>query len=115
MKNTDYRSVWEEREEEEKRKRVLAIEKAREVAKILKRKYKVKEVILFGSLVWRTDFLWKGTDIDLLVKGLKDGKYFEVLGDISTASHPFHIDLVPFEKAWPSIKRRALEEGLRLE
>ena len=72
MKTTEYRSLWEEREEEEKRKRVLAIEKAREVAKILKRKYKVKEVILFGSLVWRTDFLWRGTDIDLLVKGLEE-------------------------------------------
>jgi len=72
MKTTEYRSLWEAREEEEKRKRVLAIEKAREVAKILKRKYKVKEVILFGSLVWRTDFLWRGTDIDLLVKGLEE-------------------------------------------
>jgi len=87
MKNTDYRSLWEEREEEEKRKRILAIEKAREVAKILKEKYKVKEVILFGSLVWRPDFIWRGTDIDLLVKGLKGEKYFEVLGDISTTSH----------------------------
>jgi len=115
MKTTEYRSLWEEREEEEKRKRILAIEKAREVAKILKGKYKVKEVILFGSLVWRPDFLWRGTDIDLLVKGLKDEKYFEALGDISTTSHPFHIDLVPFEKAWPLIKRRALEEGMRLE
>jgi len=115
MKTTEYHSLWEKREAEENRKRALAIEKAREMAKILKGKYKVKEVILFGSLVWRPDFLWEGTDIDLLVKGLKDKRYFEVLGDISTTSHPFHIDLIPFEKAWPSIKKRALEEGLRLE
>jgi predicted nucleotidyltransferase len=115
MKTTEYHSIWEEREAEERRKRDLAIEKAKVVAKTLKEKYKVKETILFGSLLWRPDFFWEGTDIDLLVKGLKDEKYFEALGDISAISHPFHIDLIPFEKAWPSVKRRALKEGLRLE
>lgn len=115
MKTTEYRSIWEERKAEEKRKRGLAIEKARAVAKILKERYKVKEVILFGSLIWRPDFLWRGTDIDLMVKGLDDERYFEILADISTISHPFHTDLIPFDKAWPSIRERALREGLRLE
>jgi predicted nucleotidyltransferase len=115
MKSTEYRSVWEERKAEEERKRDLAIKRAREVAKILKEKYETKEVILFGSLIWRPDFLWRGTDIDLLVKGLKSEKYFEALADISFISLPFHVDLIPFEKAWPSIKERALKGGLRLE
>ncbi len=115
MKTTEYRSVWEERKVEEKRKRDLAIEKARRVAKILKEKYEVKEVILFGSLIWRPDFLWRGTDIDLIVEGLDDEKYFEALGEISGISYPFQVDLVPFEKAWSPIKRRALEEGWKLE
>jgi len=115
MKTVEYRSIWKEREAKEKRKRDLAIEKARMVAKTLKEKYNVKEVILFGSLIWRPDFLWRGTDIDLLVEGLRDEKYFEALGDISAISYPFHIDLIPFEKAWPSMKERALKEGLKLE
>ena len=93
----------------------MAIQKAKVVAKTLKNRYKAKEVILFGSLIWRPNFLWRGTDIDLLVKGLDDKRYFEVLADISSTSYPFHIDLIPFEKAWPSIKKRALREGLRLE
>jgi predicted nucleotidyltransferase len=93
----------------------LAIEKAKWVAKTLKDKYKVKEVILFGSLIWRQDFIWERTDIDLLVRGLKDDRYFEALADISEISHPFHVDLIPFEKAWPSVKKRALNEGVRLE
>jgi predicted nucleotidyltransferase len=96
-------------------RRELAIEKAKWVAKILKDKYKVKEVILFGSLIWRQDFIWERTDIDLLVRGLKDDRYFEALADISEISHPFHVDLIPFEKAWPSVKKRALNEGVRLE
>jgi hypothetical protein len=25
-----------------------------------------------------------------------------------------YVDLIPFEKAWPPIKKRALKEGLRL-
>jgi predicted nucleotidyltransferase len=115
MKATEYHSVWEKRKAEEEKKRDLAIERAREVAKILKERYRAKEVILFGSLIWRPDFLWRGTDIDLLVKGLRNANYFEALADISETSHPFRVDLIPFEKAWPSVKERALREGLRFE
>jgi hypothetical protein len=50
----------------------------------------------------------------LIVRGLEDERYFEILADISAISYPFHVDLIPFEKAWPSIKKRALKEGLRL-
>jgi len=114
MKNPEYFSVWKERQKEEKRKRALAIKKARAVAKTLKEKYRAEEVILFGSLIWRPDFLWAGTDIDLIVRGLEDERYFEILADISAVSYPFHVDLIPFEKAWTSVKKRAREEGLRL-
>ena len=115
MKTIEYHSTWEERKIEERRRRELAIAKAKAVAEILKEKFNAKEVILFGSLIWRPDFLWKGTDIDLLVKGLRSKKYFEALADISEISYPFHVDLIPIEKAWPLIKERALREGLRLE
>jgi uncharacterized protein len=114
MKSPDYSSVWKKREKEEKRRKNLAIKKAKSVAKTLKEKYQAEEIILFGSLIWRPDFLWRGTDIDLMVKGLQSERYFEVLADVSEISHPFHVDLIPFEKAWPSIKKRALKEGLRL-
>lgn len=115
MKNIEYRSLWEERKAEDERKRDLAIEKARSISKILRRRYHAKEVFLFGSLIWRSDFLWTGTDIDLMAKGLKDDKYFEILAEVSTIAHPFHIDLIPFEKAESSIKERVLKEGVRLE
>lgn len=115
MKRTEYRSVWKKREEEEKKRIELAIKKARSVARFLKDKYHVKEIILFGSLVWRPSFFWYGTDIDLMVKGLSPKKYFESLAEIYPLAHPFHVDLIPFEKANPLIKRRALKEGLRLE
>jgi predicted nucleotidyltransferase len=114
MENPEYSSVWIKRRKEERRKRNLAIKKARAVAKTLKEKYRAREVILFGSLIWRPDFLWAGTDIDLMARGLEDERYFEILADISLVSRPFHVDLIPFEKAWPSVKRRALKEGLRL-
>jgi len=115
MKSKEYRSVWRQREIEENRKRDFAIEKAKSIAMVLKEKYHAREVILFGSLIWRPDFLWQGTDIDLMVKGLKSEKYFETLADVSTLAHPFHLDLIPFEKAELSIKRRVIKEGLRLE
>jgi predicted nucleotidyltransferase len=115
MRNPEYRSLWEERRAEEERKRELAIEKAKSAARILKEKYHATVVILFGSLIWRPDFFWTGTDIDLMVKGLKSEEYFEILADVSTVAHPIHVDLIPFEKAEASIKERALKEGVRLE
>jgi len=113
MKNIEYRSIWEKRAEEEKRRRNLAIEKAKCIAKVLKEKYHAKEVILIGSLIWRPDFLWTGTDIDLMVKGLENKKYFEILADVSTLAHPFNLDLVPYEGANILIRKRALKEGFR--
>jgi predicted nucleotidyltransferase len=115
MKNREYLSVWRQRETEENKKRDSAIEKAKSIATVLKEEYHAREVILFGSLIWRRDFLWAGTDIDLMVKGLKSGQYFEILAHVSTLAHPFHLDLIPFEKAEPSIKKRVTKEGLRLE
>jgi predicted nucleotidyltransferase len=115
MTNTQYSSIWKERELEEKERRDLAIKKARSIAKVLKRKYHAKEVFLFGSLVWRPDFIWTRTDIDLMVKGLKAKNYFETLADVCTIAHPFHVDLIPFENAERSIKKRILREGCRLE
>src|SRR3972149_10904994 len=97
MKNSEYSSIWKERQKEESKRRALAIKKAKIVAKTLKKKYQAEEVILFGSLIWRPDFLWRGTDIDLIVKGLEDERYFEILADISVISYPFHVDLIPFE------------------
>ncbi|MEW6376645.1 MAG: hypothetical protein AB1502_12750, partial [Thermodesulfobacteriota bacterium] len=92
MNKMEYRSVWDERKEEERRRRKSAIEKAKFVAKVLKDKYHVKEAILFGSLISRSDFLWCGTDIDLMVKGLNNKKYFEILAEVSALAHPFRID-----------------------
>ncbi|MBM4338333.1 MAG: hypothetical protein FJ110_02200 [Deltaproteobacteria bacterium] len=114
MNKMEYRSVWDERKEEERQRRKSAIEKAELVAKVLKDKYHAKETILFGSLVSRPDFLWCGTDIDLLVKGLNSKKYFKILAEVSALAHPFQIDLIPFEKAMSPIKKRALKEGLRI-
>jgi predicted nucleotidyltransferase len=79
MKNPAYLSVWKEREREEIRRRDLAIQKAKSVAKTLKERYYVEEVILFGSLMWRPNFLRAVTDIDLIVRGLDDERYFESL------------------------------------
>ena len=115
MKRTEYHSVWEERRSGVRRRRDLAIKKAKVLAEFLRKEYKAKEVILFGSLIWRPEFLWRGSDIDLLVKGLEDKRYFEILSAISTLAHPFHVDLIPFKNAWPAIKRRALKRGMKLE
>lgn len=115
MSKKEYRSIWKKRERDARRARLSAIEKAKHIAKVLKEKYHAKESILFGSLLWRPDFLWSGTDIDMMVMGLDRNDYFKILAEVSEMARPFEIDLIPFEKAEESIKRRAIKEGLRLE
>ena len=68
MKKPEYSSLWKERAKEEKRRRQLALKKARAVAKTLKEKYRADEVILFGSLAEDKATAFSDADILIVVK-----------------------------------------------
>jgi hypothetical protein len=90
-----------------------AMEKARKVALMLKKKYGVKRVILFGSLA-RDKYLHKRTDIDLLVEGLKTEDLLRAGIDAWEITHPFDVDIIPMEKAEKGMIDIALKEGINL-
>jgi predicted nucleotidyltransferase len=96
----------------EKRKEIY-LEKARECTSFLEKKYNVKRVYVIGSLV-------KGkfhdrSDIDLVVEGLAPRLYIDALTDLYDLLLPgMELNLIPFEDAFDSLKRRTVREGILL-
>ncbi len=104
----------EKRSEEKIRSlRARAKDRARDVAELLKTRYGVKRVILFGSIV-RGHYLHERTDIDLLVEGLRAEDFLRAGADAWTVSGPFDVDIIPMERAEKSIVKAALRDGIEL-
>lgn len=58
-----------------------AWEIAKKAAKLLREKYNVTRVRVFGSLTHKNSF-HKGSDVDLAVEGLEDSDYWEALTSV---------------------------------
>ena len=101
--------VKNERQKEE----ILYNKLNREVRSAIKdfaKKFNLKRVYLFGSLVRKENF-HKNSDIDLAVEGLKSEKYLQAWGELEEAlNHPF--DLVQIEKATGTLKEIIKNEGV---
>lgn len=84
---------------------------ARKCSDLLKTKFGVKKVILFGSLLDYREMNYN-SDIDLAVLGLPE-KQLWLAGAILEKNHDFNIDLVEIEKAKPHIIE-AIKKGVEL-
>ena len=93
--------------------RADAMKKARKAAELLKAKYGVRKVILFGSLC-RKAYLHKASDIDLMVEGLKERDFLHAGFDAWMLTKPFEVDIIPAEKADEEIIEAAKREGIAL-
>ena len=104
----------EKRSEEKVRSlRGLAIERARDIAELLRTRYGVTRVILFGSIA-KGHYLHERTDIDLLVAGLRAEDFLRAGADAWTVSAPFDVDIIPMEHAEKAIVKTALKYGIEL-
>lgn len=91
-------------------KKKILLETAERCVKLLKEKYKVKRVILIGSLAYGT--IHKKSDIDLVVEGLSYEIYMKCLTELYDILPPgVEINLIPFEDAFESLKQKALQKG----
>lgn len=83
---------------------------ANKCAVFLGNKYKVKKVILIGSLI--SGKLHEKSDIDLVVEGLPPEIYIKSLTELCDFL-PIGVDvnLIPFEDAFETLKQKALQEG----
>jgi predicted nucleotidyltransferase len=75
------------------------------VVDLLVRKYRVRRIVLIGSLAERERFGFH-SDIDLGVAGLADSRYFEAAGEVLQLAGEFDINLIPIESAAPAVAAR---------
>lgn len=85
---------------------------ARHAARILKDEFGVHRVFLFGSLAWGRPHEW--SDLDLAVEGLPPERTFAALSRVSGVAGE-QVDLVPLESCAESLRRRVLEQGIRVD
>ncbi|NSW84579.1 MAG: nucleotidyltransferase domain-containing protein [Syntrophothermus sp.] len=109
-----YISGWlkrkEERQAQLKEQQRLALEKAFEIAQMLKAKYGARKVVLFGSLV--KGKYWRHSDIDIAVHGIDESRYLDAAWEASQIALPFKVDLLPLESVAETLKRKIEDEGL---
>ena len=112
----DYSAYWKDKLEKKRknlqeRKKILN-DFAKKCSDLLKKKYNVREVYLIGSLA-RNYKIHEKSDIDLVVVGLVDDKYFSALNDLfRLLPKGIDIDLVTKETVSESMKLIIEKEGV---
>jgi len=84
-----------------------------ESAKILKSRFSVKRVVLFGSLAHKSWFSDK-SDVDLAVEGLASDQYWEAWRAVEEIIKERSVDLIELEYAKESLKRDIQDYGVEL-
>jgi predicted nucleotidyltransferase len=111
-----YRQAYHKRAEAERKRCAELQQHARRDAEIIAaflcQEYHAEKVVLIGSLVSGKDFRLN-SDIDLVVYGLPKQLYFSACASLRSFTE-FDVDVIPYESAYDSIKRRVESEGVIL-
>lgn len=112
---TPYVAAWRERRQLEQEQLARRLQVGRKAAvrcaEFLAKRYAVRRVYLFGSMLGNT-LVHQRSDIDLAVVGLSAEQYVRALADIWDLLPPgFEVDLVPLEDAFPEMIERIRTEG----
>jgi len=85
---------------------------ARQAARLLRERYDVSRVRVFGSLLHPGRF-HVGSDVDLAVEGLTIGNYWDALADVLFLDDEITIDLVDPDTCpsdiWAGVEREGVE------
>ena len=98
---------------EERRTRERLVTTARQAAALLKRRFAVRRVILFGSLA-DSDWFSVDSDVDMAVEGLAPGDYWEAWRLVEGVIGERPVDLVEIELTGESLRRMIEREGIEL-
>lgn len=109
----NFKTIEERKIKEVDALRHAAFAKAQEASSMLRARYGVKHVILFGSVCGK-GYMHGASDIDLLVEGLKEEFFLRAGFDAEMITKPFGVDLIPIEKAIPEIIAVAKSEGMEI-
>lgn len=94
-------------------RRERAWQVARRAAEILKEEFKVKKVMVFGSLTQPHLFHFR-SDVDLVVWGLEGREYYRAVGVLQGLDTTIEADVVNFEDAPPRLRAVIQEDGVTL-
>ncbi len=86
---------------------------ARKAISILRKKFEVEKVVLFGSIV-KPALFHSRSDVDIAVWGLDESKYFRAVGVLQGIDPAFSIDLISFETASPTLQEVIRRDGKAL-
>jgi predicted nucleotidyltransferase len=86
---------------------------ARRVAQLLRERYGVNRVRVFGSLL-DPNYFHAGSDIDLAVEGLAIHDYWDALADVLFLDDKITIDLVDPDTCLPAVWTNVESEGVDL-
>ena len=98
---------------EERRTRERLVTTARQAAALLKRRFAVRRVILFGSLA-DSDWFSVDSDVDMADEGLAPGDYWEAWRLVEGVIGERPVDLVEIELTGESLRRMIEREGIEL-
>jgi predicted nucleotidyltransferase len=105
-KLADYRATAQKRTQQKEQQRLQHLAHAQSVAQQaandLKKRYSVRQVAVFGSLVDQKLFHVR-SDIDLAVWGLDERDYYRAIGELQALDPTFAIDLIRVEDAPASL------------
>ncbi|MBM3242168.1 DNA polymerase [Candidatus Poribacteria bacterium] len=96
---------WNEREQ--------LLERIRESAAILKTRFGVRHVVLFGSLA-HTAWFTSDSDVDLAVEGLEGNAYWQAWRLLEELIADRPVDLVELETAGESLQQAIRRYGVEL-
>jgi predicted nucleotidyltransferase len=98
-------------QEQEAREQLLA--GVRAAAALLKIRYAVRRVILFGSLAHGAWFT-RDSDVDLVVEGLAGTDYWQAWREVEEALGGCPVDLIEIEGVGESLRRAIERYGVEL-
>jgi len=102
---------WEQSMPERVRLQEQAWAAARRAASLLRERYGVTRVVVFGSLVHPGCFT-RWSDIDLAVWDILPEDTFRAIGAVMDLGGPFEINLVDIQTARPAIHQVIEQEGV---
>ena len=97
----------------EQRERDRLLERVREAAKTLKKRYMVRRVVLFGSLAHAAWYM-HDSDVDLAVEGLAAKDYWQAWKLVEEIIQVRPVDLIEIELVSDSLRRSIEQHGIEM-
>ncbi|MBW1791007.1 MAG: nucleotidyltransferase domain-containing protein [Deltaproteobacteria bacterium] len=107
------RRVRDELSSEERKDRERLVALAKEAAAMLKSRFAVRRVILFGSLAHASWFM-PDSDVDLVIEGLKDEEYWKAWKLVEEIIGDRPVDFIALETVGESLRRAIERHGVEL-